>query len=71
MSRAWSSAGAGASELIHRPPPLACLAYNPYANAPETSLGLAVGVLTVPIRPQDVGGRFRKQDVRFVLEAAK
>jgi len=45
--------------------------YNPYANAPETSLGLAVGVLTVPIRPQDVGGRFRKQDVRFVLEAAK
>ena len=45
--------------------------YNPYANAPETSLGLAVGVLTVPIRPQDVDGRFRKQDVRFVLEAAK
>jgi hypothetical protein len=45
--------------------------YNPYANAPETSLGLAVGVLTVPIRPQDVGGRFRKQDVRFVLEATK
>ena len=45
--------------------------YNPYANAPETSLGLAVGVLTVPIQPQEVGGRFRKQDIRFVLEAAK
>jgi len=45
--------------------------YNPYANAPETSLGLAVGVLTVPIRPQEVGGRFRKQDIRFVLETAK
>jgi hypothetical protein len=45
--------------------------YNPYANAPETSLGLAVGVLTVPIRPQEVGGRFRKQDVRFVLEISK
>ena len=47
------------------------LPYNPYANAPETSLGLAVGVLTVPIRPQEVGGRFRKQDIRFVLETAK
>ena len=45
--------------------------HNPYANAPETSLGLAVGVLTVPIRPQEVGGRFRKQDIRFVLETAQ
>ena len=45
--------------------------YNPYANAPETSLGLAVSVLTVPIQPQEVGGRFRKQDIPFVLEAAK
>jgi hypothetical protein len=45
--------------------------YNPYVNAAETSLGLAVGVLTVPIRPQEVGGRFRKQDIRFVLETAK
>lgn len=45
--------------------------YNPYANAPETSLGLAVGVLTVPIRPQEVGGRFRKQDIRFVLGTAQ
>ncbi len=45
--------------------------HNPYANAPETSLGFAVGVLTVPIRPQEVGGRFRKQDIRFVLETAQ
>jgi hypothetical protein len=45
--------------------------YNPYANAPESSLRLAVGMLTVPIRPQEVGGRFRKQDIRFVLEAGK
>jgi hypothetical protein len=45
--------------------------YNPNANAPETSLGLAVGMPTVPIRPQEVGGRFRKEDVRFVLEISK
>jgi hypothetical protein len=31
----------------------------------------SAGVLTVPIRPQEVGGRFREQDVRFVLEISK
>jgi len=30
-----------------------------------------MGVLTVPITPQEVGGQFRKQDIRFVLEATK
>jgi hypothetical protein len=45
--------------------------YSPYADAPKTSRGFAVGGATVPIRPQEVDRRLRKQDIRFVLEAAE
>jgi hypothetical protein len=45
--------------------------FNPYADGPETKLEFAVGVLTVPLRPQPAPGRFRTQDIRFTLEAAK
>lgn len=45
--------------------------FNPYANGPETRLEFAVGVLSVPLRPQSASGRLRTQDIRFVLEAAR
>ena len=45
--------------------------FNPYANRPETRLEFAVGVLSVPLRPQSASGRLRTQDIRFVLEAAR
>ena len=36
--------------------------FNPYADGPETPFEFAVGVLTVPLRPQPASGRFRTQD---------
>jgi hypothetical protein len=44
--------------------------FSPYTNASETELGFAVGLLTVPIQPQRSAGRFRTQDIRFMLEVA-
>src|SRR5262249_51983621 len=46
--------------------------YNPYLNAPETSLAHAVGTLSVPLRFQPQPGRsirVGEQEIAFTLEA--
>jgi hypothetical protein len=46
------------------------LPFNPYRNAPETDLAHAVGVLSTPLRVQEVAGsKFRSQAITFRLEA--
>jgi hypothetical protein len=46
--------------------------YNPYRNAPETSLAHAVGTLSVPLRFHPQPGRTVRageQEILFTLEA--
>ncbi len=48
------------------------LPFNPYRNAPETSLRYAVGVLSVPVKvqpPSEGGFRWRRGEIAFALEA--
>lgn len=46
--------------------------YNPYANAPETTLEHAVGVVSVPLRLKEEHGKFirpHEQEISFALKA--
>lgn len=42
--------------------------FNPYSNGPETSLGHAVGTLTIPLRPGPKTGPFRTQKIALAID---